>query len=165
MENLVEKLSSYNLHNYLFPGAVMCYLINAYWEIDILGKNIVESLFIYYFIGMVTSRFGSIVIEPILKTCKWVEFAPYDKYVIASKTDEKLEGLSESNNTYRTMLSMFLLLVIGKFFIFISNKFTFVENIKMELIILGLIVLFTYAYKKQTKYIKDRVEKNIEGEK
>ena len=64
IESLLEKLSSYNLLNNLLPGAIFCYLLKTIVNIDI-SNNIVEDLFVYYFIGMIISRIGSIIIEPI----------------------------------------------------------------------------------------------------
>lgn len=132
--------------------------MNIYWGIDIIGDNIIESVFLYYFVGVVISRVGSAVIEPILKKCKWIVFAPHEKYIEACKEDEKIEVLSAANNTYRTMVALFTLLLLGKGFLFVCEKFIFIGAFKIEIIIIALLCLFTCSYKKQTEYIKSRVE-------
>ena len=75
MESILEKISSYNLFNYLLPGVVLCVVSDRYFDIPLLQDSIITGLFLYYFVGLVTSRFGSIVLEPILKKLKIVKFA------------------------------------------------------------------------------------------
>ena len=81
MEKFLDKLSSYNLLNNLLPGAVSCFLMKLYWDKNILSSDVIESIFIYYFIGLVISRVGSVIVEPICRKCKWVKFADYDQYI------------------------------------------------------------------------------------
>lgn len=163
MDKFLDKLSSYNLLNNVFPGAISCFLINVFWGKNIAGSNIVESIFIYYFVGMVVSRMGSIIVEPFCKKCQLVRFADYSQYITASKKDGKLEILSETNNIFRTMLTMCLFLLIGKIYFYIGLKVEAIKNIEKELLLIVLAVLFACSYRKQTKYIKDRVEKNLNG--
>lgn len=163
MEKFLDKLSSYNLLNNMLPGAVSCFLINIYWNKNLLGSNIVESLFIYYFIGMVVSRIGSVIVEPMCKKCKWVKFADYGQYIAASKNDSKLEILSETNNTFRTMLAMCLLLLVGKFYFYICSKVQFAKNVEADILLIALAVLFACSYRKQTRYVKNRVDRDSNG--
>jgi hypothetical protein len=58
-------------------------------------ENIVVELFLYYFIGLVISRIGSLTIEPAMKKTKFVKFAPYKGFVNACAKDTKVELLSE----------------------------------------------------------------------
>lgn len=69
---IVEKISSYNLFNNLFPGILFCYLLKTMLGIVVVSNNWIENLVIYYFVGIVISRVGSIVIEPIMKKIKMV---------------------------------------------------------------------------------------------
>lgn len=159
MKDIFEKLGTYNLFNYLFPGALFAYLADLYLKINIMQKDIIIAAFLYYFIGLVVSRIGSILIEPILKKIKFVAFADYKKFVELSKEDTKLEVLSETNNMYRTLLALFFILIISKIFIEISNKVEFIKTNEITIIILFLIMLFLFAYRKQTSYISKRVNK------
>lgn len=43
-------------------------------------NNIIESLFVYYFVEMVISREGSIFIEPVLEKVKFVKKLEYSDY-------------------------------------------------------------------------------------
>lgn len=108
---------------------------------------------------MIISRVGSIVIEPVLKTTKFVRFADYSKYVNKSKEDPLLSTLSEQNNTYRSLLSMFVLLAIVDNIELLKDKIIWLESHISTVLLFGMIILFAFAYRKQTRYISNRVEK------
>src|SRR5258708_27866802 len=115
MKDLIDKLSSYNIFNYLFPGVIFAVVGTQVSSFRLLVDDIVIGVFVYYFFGMVVSRVGSLLLEPPLKWLKLIEFAPYDDFVATSRLDAKIDILSEQNNTYRTLASVFfcILLLIG----------------------------------------------------
>lgn len=158
MKELLEKLSSYNIFNYLLPGIVFVAISKSLTKYDFIQEDIVIGVFLYYFIGLVISRIGSIVVEPILKWTKFVKFSEYRDYVEASGKDKLIEVLSESNNMYRTFLSLFLSLSFLKVFEFFSERFKCLNIISPEVAIVGLLLLFAFSYRKQTAYITKRVD-------
>ena len=105
LKQIVEKISSYNIFNNLYPGILFIYLLKFIFEINLLSDNWLENLIVFYFVGMVLSRIGSIIIEPIMKKIKLIKYAPYSDYVKASSIEPLVDTLSEVNNTYRTLLS------------------------------------------------------------
>src|SRR5690348_7513108 len=107
MSELLNRISSYHLFNYLLPGIVFWALAGPTLPLSLGHHDIVASAFLYYFGGLVISRFGSLVVEPILRWTKFVKFAPYSEFVAASKKDPQVDVLSEANNTYRTMTALF----------------------------------------------------------
>ena len=66
VNELVNKISSYNIFNYLLPGIVFATLADKMINYPIANHNILVAAFLYYFVGLVVSRFGSLVIEPLL---------------------------------------------------------------------------------------------------
>lgn len=162
MKELLEKLSSYNIFNYLLPGVVFVILADALTAFHFIQKDILLGVFLYYFIGLIISRLGSIVIEPLLKWCKFVKFAPYADFVAASKEDKSLEVLSEANNMYRTFCSLFLSLILLKIYEFLSASFPIMGRWATELLVVSLLVLFCFSYRKQTQYITKRIQTNKE---
>lgn len=158
MDKLIEKISSYNVLNNILPGAVFCFLLKVFLKIDILNDGIIEKLFIYYFVGMITSRIGSIIVEPVLIKIKFVIFSPYKDFIIASAKDEKVNVLLETNNTYRTMLSMCLLFLITKIYILFEKNFNWLTKYTGVIVVVFLLIIFTFSYKKQTDYISKRVK-------
>lgn len=157
MKDLLDKLSSYNIFNYLLPGIIFVVLAEKLTSFSFVQKDIVLGVFLYYFIGLVISRIGSLFIEPILKKIKFVTFASYSKFISASKMDTKLDTLSEVNNMYRTFCSLFMFLIILKCYELITIKYSVISGWNSEILSIGLLVLFLFAYRKQTKYITKRV--------
>jgi magnesium-transporting ATPase (P-type) len=100
-----------------------------------------------------------------LKKIKFLKFVPYSDFVSASKNDPKLEVLSEANNMYRTFSALFALLLLLKFYSLIQFKFTVIEAYNPYFLIILLLVIFLCAYKKQTKYIKGRIESILKNKK
>ena len=158
MKEILDKVTSYNLFNYLLPGTLFVVILDKFTQYSFIQDNLVIDAFVYYFAGLVVSRVGSLVIEPILKKLKFVKFAEYKNFVIASKSDLKLEDLSEANNMYRTFISMFVLLFVFKLYEIFANRFVIFLNYEDFILILILLIMFAFSYRKQTAYIKGRVD-------
>jgi len=158
MKDLLEKLSSYNIFNYLLPGIVFVVVADALTTFHFVQQDIVLGVFLYYFIGLIISRLGSIVIEPILKWSKFVKFAPYADFVSASKKDKSLEVLSEANNMYRTLCSLFVSLILLKIYERLSISFPIMGRWATEFLVVGMLALFCLSYRKQTQYITKRIQ-------
>ncbi len=170
MDKFLDKLSSYNLLNNLIPGSIFCYLLQYICSINIINSSTVENFFIYYFVGMVLSRIGSIFIEPLAKKLKLITYTDYNDYIVASKIDNKIDVLLETSNLYRTIISIGLLIIVIKIYTFAEQHMTCLSNADQYIILIALVVIFSLSYKKQTKYIKDRIniaiqEKNEKEEK
>lgn len=160
IENILDKLSSYNILNNLLPGTIFCYLMDYLLKINLFKKDVIVNLCLFYFLGMIVSRIGSVIVEPLLKKCKFVVFANYEDYIYASKEDSKIEILSETNNLYRSILGLSLALLIVKLYLIIIKKYSYLNTFSPIIIIISIFILFAFAYKKQTKYIKQRIEKS-----
>lgn len=157
MKELLDKISSYNLFNYLLPGVVFVCAAKYFTDYDFVQDKELLGAFLYYFIGMVISRFGSIVVEPFLKYIKFVEFADYNDFIKASAKDTKVELFSEVNNSYRTIVAMTVLLVVLKLFRCIQTTYEISNDVSHTLLISSLFLMFLFSYKKQTSYITKRV--------
>lgn len=157
MKDLLDKITSYNLFNYLLPGIVFACLIKNVIGYDLVQDKELIGAFLYYFIGMVVSRFGSIILEPLLKYFKFVKFSNYADYVKASKLDAKVELFSEVNNTYRTILAMLVLLVILKVYKWVEIKYSITNDTGYILLVSSLLLMFLFSYRKQTEYVSKRV--------
>jgi hypothetical protein len=158
MNLLLEKLSSYSIFNYLFPGVVFVVIAESLTTFSFIQKNIVIGLFLYYFIGLVISRIGSLVIEPFLKRIRFITFVKYSDFVNASKMDKKIELFSEINNMYRTLCSLFLLLIATKIYEEIAIAIPVIDKWSMEILTVSLFFLFVFSYRKQTIYITKRIK-------
>lgn len=174
LKSVIEKVSSYNLFNYFFPGILFCFIVSCTTRFSLMESQW-EYLFIYYFVGMLISRIGSLVVERCLMTLKvknkktkekesYLKLAPYEKYLEAMEKDSQIAVLNETNNVYRTMIAVFVVALFVKLYDwllydFIRNCWNGGINILIILIGLGIILIFVKSYKKQTDYIRNRVTK------
>ena len=157
MEKLLEKLSSYQLFNYLFPGIIFINLIDLLTSINVPQHRLEFMVFLYYIAGMILSRIGSVVIEPLYKGFGWVVFAEYKDYIEASKQDSKIDILSMENNTYRTLIATFVSLLV----VYCLDLAQWFRNFKdskyaVPVYLTLLIVLFSFSYRKQTSFVRKR---------
>lgn len=179
MKEIVNKLDSYNIFNYLLPGALFLAYIKISFDIEISTEKIVLDLFVCYFIGLVISRIGSLILDKKIqnfpigkdedgKIKRFISFSDYGDYIEAEKKNPKITLLSETNNTYRTLCSLFFVIVIisiGAIINSYSNYISYLKEYSLGLgliISIGLFLLFVFSYKKQSGYINKRVKKALE---
>ena len=161
MKELSEKISSYNLFNNLLPGILFVFVITELTNFNLILENNFIGAFFYYFIGMIISRLSSLIIEPFLKLVKFVKYAEYNDYLIACERDDKIDLLCEGNNMYRTFVALFVAISLTVVYDKIAIHFCIpIENTSIGVII-GLLILFLFSYRKQTTFIRKRVEKQI----
>ena len=150
-------------------------------RINIATGSVWENLFIYYFVGMILSRVGSILIERILRSLKvknkktgtkdpYLKFAEYGDYIDACNKDPLISTLNEVNNTYRTLIATMFAIICAKlydsFLLEWMNRIGVVaDTIVFAIICLLTIWLLIYSYKKQTDYIRARVQKCVDCKK
>ena len=157
MEKFLDKLEQYNIFNYLLPGIVFTYLLKYYVGIDIFQSNVVVMFFIYYFIGSIISRVGSVIIEEFLKKIQFVKFANYKDYVSATKEDSFIKKLLVDSNMYRTICAGFLSILVLKSIKVLIDYFNWSQNVIITIILILGFALYLFSYKKQIKFIYERV--------
>lgn len=163
LEKLFERISSYQILNFLYTG-IVCWYGLIYLGFDEFQKqSITTTLIGSYFIGMTMSRIGSLVIEECFIKWNWIEKTDHGKQVCAEKMDSKVELMLSLCNTYRTFAAIFLvfllLSIITKFCCDLNLK----HNITFILISLALTVLYSFSFVKQYKYVKKRVDNDVEN--
>lgn len=165
METFLDKLSRYHILNNLIPGITFLYIIDVIGIYGTAFDNAYGVFFIGYIAGMVLSRLGSVIIEPWFKSWRIVKYAPYPDFLKAEQKDSKINTLLEENNMYRTLVTMFIivLLLYGCSLIPVVNTFMHTKWATLVLLVL-LLVLYALAYRKQTSYIKKRVEKAVKND-
>ncbi len=156
IDTLVEKISDYNIFNFLLPGAVFAGSYELITKQSIFSGNIIFDVVIVYFAGMVISRIGSLIIEPLCKLMHILEFAKYEDYVKAERNDPKLITLLQDSNVYRNMTTVFLVLLLIKILIPLYRDYQSLHTYLDWGWPILLVILFTISYRKQTSYIRKR---------
>lgn len=164
LKDLINKLSSYNLFTNLLPGILFVALLKEFTSFSLIVDPLFLGLFLYYFIGIVINRIGSLVVEPILIKTKFLTFIDYQKFVKASKMDEKIEILSENNNMCRSLVALCITLLLGIGYECLMSNCTFIDTHSNIILIVLLFVIFLFSYRKQTKYVVKRCNANLDNE-
>ena len=63
MNELLDKLSTYNIFNFLLPGILFAIVGDTISSYKFVQEDIVVGVFLYYFMGLVISRVGSVTIQ------------------------------------------------------------------------------------------------------
>ena len=162
MEHFFNKLENYNILNYILPAIVFDVGCRYYINIELIPTdNIFISIFIYYFLGLVISRIGSLIIKPLLWKLKILnkkdssECADFYK---AEEQDSKIKILFADYNMYRNFIATFFLLLVSKFAHEVKSWLNINSTIICTILFILLIILFVISYKKQLGYIHSRIE-------
>lgn len=154
---MFEKLSSYNLVTNLVPGAVLAVALR-YSGVPIVGpENVGTFIVLAYALGALSSRVGSLVIDPVLHKTGWLPHRDYRAFVEASAIDPKMDVLIETANGYRTFTSAGVLY----FVLILAGKAATAAHLNQPQIFIaaGLVLtaVFALSYKKQDTYVSARV--------
>jgi hypothetical protein len=158
MKDLLEKISSYNLFTYFLPGTLFVFIAKKFIGYDFIQENVLLGAFLYYFIGMVISRIGSLFIDPILNKISFLKFADYKDFIAAEKKDSKIELLSEVNNTYRSISALFICLLILNGYNYFKANLRIPDKVSVLICVILVLIIFLLSYRKQTGYITKRIE-------
>ena len=170
IKTLLEKASNYNFLNHIIPGSIFCCVYQRMTGHVILGESFVASLVLVYFVGILISRVGSLIVEPLCTFKFWkigsiVKYAQYSDFFKAEKADKKISLLVAWNNMYRTFVAMSGMLLFYRLVARISRNvpcLDWMHRYKIELMLLFVFVLFIVSFRKQTSYVTRRVEKALE---
>ena len=152
LKSFSEKVSSYQIFTFLFPGAVFLALLSHVYSKPLPETNIWEKLFLCYTVGMIISRIGTLILEESLfrlgkRLGGFLERIDYKNVILAERKDTKVNMLLQVSNTYRTMAAV--------------NKCTSLDlQFSCGLIWFSVImvILFSLSFIKQYNYVKKRVD-------
>jgi hypothetical protein len=155
MESLVEKVSSYNILNFLLPGATFLFLSRYFTGIEMVPEQVVGQVVIAYFVGLILSRTGSLILEELLKATNILKKIDYKDYIETSRKDEKISTLLETCNMYRTFAAGSIVAVASAL---LSAS---VELFSGQMFLMLMIsLLLAASFIKQHSYITKRVAAN-----
>ncbi|MER8906996.1 hypothetical protein NKH99_04840 [Mesorhizobium sp. M0854] len=118
----------------------------------------------YYFLGMVVSRVGSVILQPILRKINFVKYGDYSQFIIAEAKDPKMAVLLESSNLYRSICSVLLLALLAYGVKLLAARYGWsLRSVEVGTVIF-LAVLFLLSYRNQAAFIEKRIlHHNREG--
>ena len=86
MKAILEKLSAYHIFSYLLPGLLFVSLGERLTSFSLIQRSWIVGIVLYYFIGLVISRVGILIVKPVLERIGFVKDAPYEDYVEALRS-------------------------------------------------------------------------------
>lgn len=158
MTDFIKLISPYSFLNYFLSGVLFFVGAKYFLEINIPLNSDFHSFIILYFVGLIMNRIGSLFLEPFLQKVKFIKFAKYKDFCKAENRDKrgKLQTLSTVNNSFRSYTVVFMMLFIIEIVKLFHNLKNCCEYIRLN-VLLALLLIFLFSYKKQSKYVTDRV--------
>lgn len=158
LTKLISLLDNFYLASYIIAGAAVGIGLTLI-DIPFFHTEFWINLGLCYFAGMIASRLGSLVIEPVCKMCKIISWEPYAKFLEAERKDTtaKLLSLSKVNGTYCTMTAVSLILFIVSIVNNILALSDWTQYLKFPLVYLLVFILFLLSYRKQVGYTVKRI--------
>lgn len=158
---MFDKLDAYNLVANLVPGAALAYALIASGFPLPQPNEIGAFLLISFVVGVVTNRFGSLVIDPILRADRvgFLHKKNYDSFVTSERHDAKLETIVANAGLYRTFFTaglFYLLLLLGRC---VLDFIALPEGAYFIVFVLFLMAVSFFALKKEDDYIHRRIAK------
>jgi hypothetical protein len=163
MEDLLKKISSYNVVNHLVPGAIYTFAISSYLGRTDIVENLVLFFFFAYFSGVVIGRVGSLLVEKTLRIF-WKK-GSYEDFLDAEKEDLKLQILVEDQNMFRSLIALAITLYASVRYLELRQNVAVLQKYDMELGTGIFIFLFIIAYISHDQFITKRINRYKSREK
>ena len=157
MKAILEKLSAYSILGYLLPGSLFVILGERLTSFSLIQRSWIVGIVLYYFIGLVISRVGLLVVKPVLERIGLVKESPDADYMEASESDSRIDILSTQNNLFRTLCAMVMMLIGLKIGEKVIGVLPWGADVYDFIMLAGLFVLFLLSYRKQAQAVVRRV--------
>lgn len=165
MENLINSISKYQLAINLIPGYIFAILLQQYAHIVLLEGDVLQDVFVSYFVGLIIGRVGSIIVEGLMCIFDgtYISAPGYDRKIKAERIDPKIEILDRQCTIYRNCCAGCCCVIIGIIINCLFGDGIFLSLGKYILIFLILTVLLLVAMDKQCTYVNNRIRMAISG--
>ena len=157
MKAILDKLSAYNIFSSLLTGFLFVILGERLTSFSLIQRSWIAGIVLYYFIGLVISRVGSLIVKPVLERIGFVKDVPYEDYVEASKSDSRIDILFARNHLFRTLCAMVMMLIGLKIGEKVIGVLPWGADVYDFIMLVGLFVLFLFSYRKQAQEVVRRV--------
>lgn len=158
VKEVLGKLDAYEFLTNLLPGFFFGFGLQFLLKYQLPVRGDISDVLLYYFLGLIISRFGSVVVEPCLKKIHLIEYSTYSNFLAAEKSDSKLAPLLTSCNFFRSLLASALLFPAVWCLNWLADQWNWLGNNWKAILVVALILLFFASYKKQVSFIRARVD-------
>lgn len=163
MEDILKKISKYDILVYLAPGCLMVAIPKAFCDVNLLLDNLVIDCIIIYSYGIVCEIVGSAVFS-LLDKMKIIDFVEYDDFIRINKDKNKIGIISRKVSIYKSIVgAIFCSIIICYYCKFIK----ILDQGNIAILVTGFIAIWIIidGVKKQISYIKKRMKAQAKSNK
>lgn len=153
MDEIIKKVLAYDLLNALIPGMVLVFFLKVFNYLELEECEAFFLLALSYLLGLVASRVGSLIVEPMAKKIGWIQH-DYEHYIKAEKHDDKIIRLMTVANMYRTLTGSVIVLTIIALGSLVPAGCRFLLHVFYGI---ACFVIFLFGWIKQERYVLQRV--------
>ncbi len=164
MSDFVFLLSNFRVVSSLVPGAALCIFINDFLKVNILKDEVILNLFIFYTVGVVVGRVGSIIIEPLFESFGIIDKENYPDYIDAEIKNPKVSTIDEISRFYRSLTTLMMFIIVGIVIEYPMKMYPMTNVLVMHIVSVLMLILMIKSYSKQSKYTAKRIKKVLEEE-
>lgn len=153
---MFDKLDAYNLVANLVPGAALTYALHFSEFPTPSPDDIGAFLLVAFVAGVTANRLGSLILDPLLRKLRFLKLKDYRSFLIREKDDQKLDALVANSGLYRTFFTAGAIYLIA----LMSSSATayLTRQGLITAFVIGGMVVFLFAFKKEDGYIHSRIE-------
>ena len=153
---MLGNFSAYDFITNFVPGVVFAAIATLGSQFDFTNDNVFIGPSLYFFFGVVASRLGSLIVEPVLIASRFIARGDYNSFLIAEQNDKKIQPLMETCNFYRTQLTS--LLCIVPLLIFFPKANPSFDLCALVFFVVSSALIFAFSLRKQSQFLKVRIE-------
>lgn len=155
MDELIKKISAYDLFNNLIPGVITALFFDRYvFAGGLFELNVAVVLVVCYVLGVLGSRVGSLLLEPLMVKFGLIK-RDYPDFIRAQKADQRIDTLVTIANMYRALAGSVVLSCSAFLYsrVLVSWRPAFIA-----VAVALTFILLLAAWCKQDHYVTQRVE-------
>lgn len=151
------------MFNNLVPGAISALFFDGFVLTESLfDMNIVIVLVVCYVLGVIGSRIGSVVLEPLAKRVGLIRRGEYSRFVQAKKIDGQIDVLVTISSMYRSLAGSAVLSTAAFLYSLVPTRWRFCTLVFAAI---GTFILLIASWCKQELYVVKRIDAAVGEEK
>ena len=150
------NFSAYDFITNFVPGAVFAAIVTLGSRVEITSEDLLMASALYFFYGVISSRLGSLVVQPLLEKLSFLKEGNYRSFLVAEAKDKKLQSLLEARNFYRTQFTALLLSL--PFLILEPKRTPKIDHELLLFLVLTSGVVMLFSLRKQSRFMAERID-------
>lgn len=161
LKEFVAKLTRYDWFTVFVPGLFAVVAFEKLGIGEFLSVGLLKALIYIFMVGIVSSRIGASIVEPIARIKRFGLSYKYEDYLEFRNKDSKgAEMLIGNSNFYRGMVGAFLLVLFTLLLSYLKHRLGLSSKAYATIVLSALLFLFADSYRRQLVFINKRINKS-----